>query len=73
MWRESDTGEYPAEADKPAWRASVVSTLTGKRRGFANLDDLFDFLRRHDSTELNGHLNHDQGEEGRGTPATTAT
>jgi hypothetical protein len=28
------------------WRASLESALTGERKGFASLDDLFDFLRR---------------------------
>jgi hypothetical protein len=28
------------------WLASVESSLTGKRQGFASLDDLFAFLRR---------------------------
>jgi hypothetical protein len=31
---------------KTIWLASVQSSLTGKRQGFASLDDLFAFLRR---------------------------
>lgn len=64
MWRERGPGGSLEEEDKPAWRASVVGTLTGKRRGFASLEDLFDFLRQHESTKLDRHLNHNQGEEG---------
>jgi hypothetical protein len=30
---------------KATWRASLESTCTGERRGFASLDELFDFLR----------------------------
>jgi hypothetical protein len=30
---------------KATWRASLESTRTGERRGFASLDELFDFLR----------------------------
>jgi hypothetical protein len=39
-------GEPSDKEDKQTWWASVVSTVTGNRRGFANLDALFDFLRR---------------------------
>lgn len=37
LWRvnEEETG----------WRASLESSYTGGRKGFANLDALFDFLR----------------------------
>jgi hypothetical protein len=28
-----------------AWRASLESARSGERRGFASLDELFDFLR----------------------------
>jgi hypothetical protein len=73
MWRESGAGESSNEEDKPTWRASVVSTLTGKRRGFASLDDLVDFLRRQESTMLDGHPNEHQSEEGDSSLATTAT
>jgi hypothetical protein len=39
LWRND--GEL-----KTAWRASLDSSLTGKRRSFASLDDLLAFLRR---------------------------
>jgi hypothetical protein len=32
--------------DKAVWRASLESSLTGEKHGFASLDDLFAFLRR---------------------------
>lgn len=73
MWRESGTGGSSDEEVKPTWRASVVSTLTGKRRGFANLDDLFDFLRRQESTMLDRHLSHHQSGEGHNGLDTTET
>jgi hypothetical protein len=38
LWRESD-GER-------GWRASLESARTGERRGFADLNALFDFLQR---------------------------
>lgn len=46
VWREGGTGASLGTEEGPIWRASVVSTLTGRRQGFASLDDLFDFLRR---------------------------
>lgn len=45
LWCENDAGESTRENDTPVWRASVVSTLTGRRQGFANLEALFNFLR----------------------------
>ena len=38
LWREND--------EEKGWRASLESSRTGERRGFARLDDLFRFLRR---------------------------
>jgi len=37
LWREGE--------GKTTWRASLESSHTGEQKGFANLDDLFDFLR----------------------------
>ena len=39
LWQVSSDGE-------PVWRTSLESPHTGERKGFASLDDLFDFLRR---------------------------
>ena len=38
LWREND--------EEKGWRASLESSRTGERRGFARLDDLFGFLRQ---------------------------
>ena len=37
LWETSDDGEQ-------IWRTSLESPGSGKRRGFADLQDLFDFL-----------------------------
>ena len=60
MWHEGGEKGSSDEGHSPAWRASVVSTLTGKRRGFASLKDLCDFLRRHERATPGQHLNHEQ-------------
>ena len=53
LWREDDdemlhqVDEAPVRKEsRPIWLASLESSLTGQRQGFANLDDLFAFLRR---------------------------
>jgi hypothetical protein len=38
LWQTDDQG-------RPVWRASLESPGTGKRLGFADLDELFKFLR----------------------------
>ncbi len=38
LWQTSDGG-------KQVWRASLESPGAEKRQGFANLEDLFDFLQ----------------------------
>ncbi len=38
LWRSETDGEA-------VWRASIESPTTGERRGFANIDQLFEFLR----------------------------
>ncbi|MBN1812132.1 MAG: hypothetical protein JXA14_09880 [Anaerolineae bacterium] len=45
LWRVSGGGEPHDMGRKAIWRASLESTRTGERRGFASLDELFDFLR----------------------------
>ena len=37
LWREGEEIE--------SWRASLESSHTGERKGFASLEELFDFLR----------------------------
>jgi hypothetical protein len=39
LWRASD-------GEDTVWRASLESPHTGERKGFASLDELFDFLRQ---------------------------
>jgi hypothetical protein len=39
LWRVHSEG-------KTAWRASVENAHTGERKGFTNLEHLFDFLRQ---------------------------
>jgi hypothetical protein len=45
LWRASE--------EKAVWRVSLESSHTGERKGFASLDDLFDFLRRQISAVSN--------------------
>lgn len=49
LWQTSD-------GTKQIWRASLESPGTGERRGFASLEDLFDFLLA--QTGLQGEQNH---------------
>jgi hypothetical protein len=57
LWREDD-GEMLHQVDeapdhtesRPIWLASLESSLTGQRQGFASLEDLFAFLRRQTGT-----------------------
>jgi hypothetical protein len=39
---------------KAIWRASLESTRTGERKGFASLDELFDFLREQTGERAEG-------------------
>jgi hypothetical protein len=38
LWRDNN--------EEKGWRASLESAQSGERKGFADLDALFDFLRR---------------------------
>jgi len=44
--------------DGPVWRASLESSHSGERTGFAQLDDLFDFLRN--QTGATSEITEDQ-------------
>jgi hypothetical protein len=60
LWRENDNERLQpsgptyrstveaacAQGGQNVWRATVESSLTGERLGFATLDDLFSFLRK---------------------------
>jgi hypothetical protein len=49
-------------AKKTTWRASLESSLSGERQGFASLDDLFEFLRR--ETDALSRKEDDEGQAG---------
>ncbi len=51
LWRESGDGGVYRGDEKAVWRASVESSLSGERVGFANLEELFEFLRRQTSEQ----------------------
>jgi hypothetical protein len=44
LW-QVDSGQGGAGGTAKVWRGSLESSLSSGRLGFANLDDLFDFLR----------------------------
>ena len=54
LWRVNVDGEPSGMGRKAIWRASLESTRTGERRGFANLDELFDFLREQTGERAEG-------------------
>ncbi len=41
--------------DQSLWRASLEDALTGERRGFAALDDLFAYLRQQTDEAVDGN------------------
>jgi hypothetical protein len=51
LWRV-DTGGEDIRMGRAVWRGSLEGSLTGERRGFSSLDELFDFLRRQTGTEI---------------------
>jgi hypothetical protein len=53
LWQENSGEE--------GWRASLESAYSGGRRGFADLEALFDFLRRQTAQGPNAHLDEDWG------------
>lgn len=59
LWRVSGEGSRRREG-KAVWRASLESSRTGERRGFASLDDLFDFLR--EQTGVSSDVSRDKKE-----------
>jgi hypothetical protein len=50
MWQISD-------GDQQVWRTSLQSPRSGERQGFANLEELVDFLKA--PTEKNGDMSED--------------
>jgi hypothetical protein len=61
LWQAS-AGDPPR--DSPLWRASLESSQTGTRLGFASLGELFAFLEEETGSTLGG--SKDQAEEGSG-------
>lgn len=51
LWREDQASE--------PWRASLQSAATGERQGFANLDTLFDYIRREAASARTGSPSED--------------
>ena len=55
LWRESSAGQSERGTSESAdpkewiWRASLESPQAGDRKGFASLEELFDFLRQQTS------------------------
>ena len=46
LWQVGEEGRADGVAEKRVWRASLEHPTPTQRRGFACLDDLFDFLRQ---------------------------
>lgn len=57
LWREDGGQQF--------WRASLQSTETGERRGFASLDALFGFLREQVGSRDEPPRRQKPGTEGR--------
>ena len=57
LWRVSE--------EKAAWRASLESSHTGERQGFASLDDLFDFLQKQIGAVPDANADEDENRERR--------
>ena len=46
LWRVTERGDTLRTGKQTAWRASLQSSRTGEKQGFASLENLFAFLRR---------------------------
>ena len=57
LWQVRSEGEL-------VWRASLESAHTGERQGFANLDDLFDFLQEQAAKVLDANGGQNEAERG---------
>jgi hypothetical protein len=67
LWRDDDEYELHQEGEqvhsgpgRMVWRASLESALSGKRRSFASLDALFNFLRRETGLVCDGESDDEQ-------------
>jgi hypothetical protein len=63
LWQIRSEGEL-------VWRASLESPHTGERQGFANLDDLFDFLQKQTGAVSDANGGQNEAERGGDEPAT---
>jgi hypothetical protein len=52
---------WRVDGGEEGWRASLESTVAGRRRGFADLETLFSFLRRQTAANPNAHLDREEG------------
>ena len=57
LWRERAKGQT-------AWRASLERSRTAKRRAFASLDDLFEYLQRQTSVAFDAEGDDDESTTG---------
>jgi hypothetical protein len=55
--------------DEPGWRASVENPHTGERHGFANLEQLVEFLREKTDYLVTEELSKDFGNAKTGRPS----
>ena len=63
LWQIRSEGEL-------VWRASLESSLTGERKGFANLGDLFDFLQEQTGAVFDADGGQNEAKRGGDEPAT---
>lgn len=63
LWQVRSEGEL-------VWRASLESAHTGERQGFANLDDLFDFLQKQTAKVFDANGGQNEAERGGDDTAT---
>jgi hypothetical protein len=60
LYRVSGGGGSQPTTDRAIWRISIENPRTRERKGFASLDDLFDFLRA--QVDMSANANGDQDE-----------
>ena len=50
LWRVNEDNGVQSTLNKAMWRASLENPHTGQRKGFASLEELFDFLQEETGT-----------------------
>jgi hypothetical protein len=63
LWREKNVGQRHRCEKQDVWRASLEDSLSRKRHGFQNLDDLFAFLQQETGVVKDGVETVDDGQE----------